>query len=122
VVCLAAMSAMRFDMSVLYARHQEDLQASQQEHSAGPRQPTLHELWGLDSQGDVQDADQVSPVQRAQARAVAEFWAVLHSFAFLHDGHHEGQWWGAGQRPERHPFLASTNNLQGSLRVVVPGL
>jgi hypothetical protein len=67
VVCLAALSAMRFGMSVLYARHQEDLQASQQEHSAGPRQPTLHELWGLDSQGDVQDAAQVSPVQRAQA-------------------------------------------------------
>jgi hypothetical protein len=52
VVCLAALSAMRFGMSVLYARHQEDLQADQQEHSAGPRQPTLHELWGIDTQDD----------------------------------------------------------------------
>jgi hypothetical protein len=108
-----------------------DLEASQQEHTAGrpasnQLQPTLQELWGIDTQDGVQDADQVAPVQRAQARAVAEFWAVLHSFAFLHDGqHYEGQWWGAGQRPplpERHPFLASTKDLQGSLRVVVPGL
>jgi hypothetical protein len=95
VVCLAALSAMRFGMTVLYARHMANLEASQQEHSAGrtaSNQPILHELWGIGTQDDAQDADQVSPVQQAQARAVAEFWAVLQSFAFLHDGHHEGQW------------------------------
>jgi hypothetical protein len=66
-----------------------------------------------------------SPLQRAQARAVSEFWHGLHNFAFLHDGHHDGsdertKWLPTVPTHCRHPFLAGIPDLQGGVRVMAP--
>jgi hypothetical protein len=125
IVCMAALTAMNFGKKILHARHREVLEADSSVAQPGLHQATLHDMWHGPSHDDTQSSQHVTHLQRAQARAVAEFWNVLQSFAFLHDGHYEGQWWGAGQRPSlphRHPFLAGIPNLQGSVRVMVPDL
>jgi hypothetical protein len=121
---MAALTAMDVGKRKLFAKTREQEEQRQaQQHDASQRQPTLHELWGIPSQSDDDSSQDITPLKHAEARAIAEFWTVLNSFAFLHDNNHEGQWWAAGSRPPlspTHPFLAGTAGVAGSVKVMVP--
>ena len=115
VVCLAALSAMRFGMRVLYARQRAA--EEEQAENAGLRQATLEELWG--GMAQVQHiAPGASVLVSASRRAAGEFWAMLGEFVSVHDGSHT--WDGAKGLPVGHAYIASRLGVPGSLRLRLP--
>lgn len=115
MVCLAALSAMRFGMRVLYARQRAA--EEEQAENAGLRQATLEELWG--GMAQVQHiAPGASVLVSASRRAAGEFWAMLGEFVSVHDGSHT--WDGAKGLPVGHAYIASRLGVPGSLRLRLP--
>ena len=74
-VCLAAVSAMEHGRKVLYAMRMADQEAAAATRAAGGRQATLLELWGMQRR-----EVPLSAVERAAARAAADFWCRVYDF------------------------------------------
>ena len=123
VVCLAALSAMRFGMRVLYAKErtaEEAEEARQQERAAngGLRQAALEELWFGAAQAEILAPAGAGLAEMASRRAAAEFWAHLQEFVSLHGG--RDTWEAAKSVPEAHAFIAGRPGGVGGLRVRLP--
>lgn len=123
VVCLAALSAMRFGMRVLYAKQrtaaeEEEARRLGQEGQGGLRQAALEELWFGAAQAELLAPAGAGVAEMASRRAAAEFWAQLGEFVSVHDG--RGTWAAAKGLPDTHAFIAGRQGGVGGLRLRLP--